>query len=474
MHAPLELTPDGRLLVRRQIETPEGLREKVTDITAQSHHWLDSVVVIQADTRLSAIFELLKANDALREIYTRNWVNDYVARYEAIRSGEVMPAPRENADSQEPALEALVVSPNQEVRLPIGLLETITAALDSKAQEKTGYLNHVEGADGSRPYIVKESSSYWHVSGRSVPFTQDTERWGRQYKAGSHISYSVSASFDRCIALPLCIGAGVMTLETRGKRSKDRLTVSVPLGSDQEPPPITLHELIGAITYDFSFHGGPQETQVAMEELRQSCRELEDERHAEDLRFGMAHTFCPDNSFHHREAHARELQDHTRYWDLAQVMAHTGLTEADIKTRRSQGRLMELSAYATDTTPHRDVYPAAQFASGFDVELFRFLNWVASQSCSDWATHGFLSEWTTPDQTGEMINGWSVLALPDVALDYEEITDPVLKGYGNSRAPLRPIFAPDSPKAALICTFEAFAEQQRLDYERRDELEDEE
>ncbi|MDP1526389.1 MAG: hypothetical protein Q8M20_11310 [Rhodocyclaceae bacterium] len=467
-------------MVRRQIETPEGLREKVTDITAQAHHWLDSLVVIQADTRLSAIFELLKANDALKAIYTRHWVHDYVARYEAIRSGEVVPAPRENADPQEPALEALVVSLHQEVRLPNGLLETITTALDPKTQAATGYLNLVDGtdaplaADGSRPYIVKESSSYWHVSGRSVPFTQDTERWGRQYKAGSHISYSVSASFDRCIALPLCIGAGVMTLEIRGMRRKDRLTVSVPLGSDQEPPPITLHELIGAITYDFSFHGGPQETQVAMDELRQSCRELDDERHAEDLRFGMAHTFCPDNGFHHREAHARELQDRTRYWDLAQVMAHTGWTEAEIKTRCSQGRLMELSAYATNTTPHRDVYPAAQFASGFDVELFRFLNWVASQSCSDWATQGFLSEWTTRDQAGEMINGWSVLALPDVALDYEEITDPVLKGYGNSRAPLRQVFAPDSPKTALVCAFETFAEQRRLDYERRDELEDEE
>ena len=122
----------------------------------------------------------------------------------------------------------------------------------------------------------------------------------------------------------------------------------------------------------------------------------------------------------------------------------------------------------------RQKYPATQFASGFDVELFRFLNWVASQSCSDWATHGFLSEWITPDQMGEMINGWSVLALPDVALDYEEITDPVLKGYGNSRAPLRPMFAPGSPKTSLVCAFETFAEQRRLDYERRNELEDEE
>jgi hypothetical protein len=84
----LELTPDGRLLARQKTETPDGLREKVTDFTAQAHHRLDDTVIIQAGTRLSAVLELLMVNADLKEIYTRNWVHDYVARYEAIRCGE--------------------------------------------------------------------------------------------------------------------------------------------------------------------------------------------------------------------------------------------------------------------------------------------------------------------------------------------------------------------------------------------------
>ena len=77
----IELTPDGRLLARQKTETPKGLREKVTDLSAQAHHRLDDTVIIQAGTCLSAIFELLMANEALKEIYTCNWVHDYVARY---------------------------------------------------------------------------------------------------------------------------------------------------------------------------------------------------------------------------------------------------------------------------------------------------------------------------------------------------------------------------------------------------------
>ncbi len=91
MNPEIELISDGRLIVRRQKETPEGLRETVTDITDQAYHWLDKSVVIQAGTRLSAIFELLKANEPLREVYTRNWAQAYLERYEAVRRGDIAP-----------------------------------------------------------------------------------------------------------------------------------------------------------------------------------------------------------------------------------------------------------------------------------------------------------------------------------------------------------------------------------------------
>ena len=289
MHPSLELTPEGRLLARRRVETADGMREEVIDFTDKAHHRLDDTVLIQAGTRLSAIFELLKANESLKEIYTRNWAHDYVARYEGLRSGEVVLTNDERADPREPAMQALVLSAHQEVRLPNGLLATITAAQDPHAPSPTRYLNLTDNVDSRQEdektptFTIKETSIYWHLSGRSVPFTQDTELGGVNYKAGSHIDYSVSFSFDRCIDLPLQIGGGVMSLVIIGKRRKDRLTVNVPLGTDQEPLAITLHEMIGAITHDFSFHGGPQETQVAAEELRQASNELDDENHAEDL-----------------------------------------------------------------------------------------------------------------------------------------------------------------------------------------------
>ncbi len=51
-------------------------------------------MVIQDGTRLSAIFELLKANEPLREVYTRNWAQAYLERYEAIRRGDIAPEQR--------------------------------------------------------------------------------------------------------------------------------------------------------------------------------------------------------------------------------------------------------------------------------------------------------------------------------------------------------------------------------------------
>lgn len=174
MHRCLELTPEGRLLARQQVETPQGLREKVTDLSSQAHHRLDDTVIIQTGTRLSAVFELLIANEALKEIYARNWVHDYVARYEAIRSGEVVPAERKHADLQEPAVETLVLSQRQEIRLPQSLVAQIAAVQAASSEAPMGLLNFLPDGDGCKDdsvahsRTVKESSSHWHLSGRSV------------------------------------------------------------------------------------------------------------------------------------------------------------------------------------------------------------------------------------------------------------------------------------------------------------------
>jgi hypothetical protein len=178
------------------------------------------------------------------------------------------------------------------------------------------------------------------------------------------------------------------------------------------------------------------------DDLRQTVDELDDDRHAENLSYGLPHMFCPDDAFHLREAHAQELQDRARYWDRALAIEHTGWTEAELKSRRNQGRLLELSAPATTTTPHRKAYPAEQFMPGFDAELFRLLNWLASRSCSEWATHQYLSGWTTQNKQGEVINGWSVLGLPDAPVNHEPLTDPVFTGVGNRPALMRPVYAP--------------------------------
>lgn len=477
MHPEIELNPDGRLIVRRQKETSEGLRETVTDVTDQAYHWLDKSVVIQDGTRLSAIFELLKANEPLREVYTRNWAQAYLERYEAIRRGDIAPDHRDD-ESKGPEIEALEISLRQELRIPSPLLSNIVAAQDPNSPTATQYLNLVsdekarQNMGDPKSYTVKDESRRWDVSGRAIPFTHDTEYSGVQYKAGDHINYSISAIFDQCIDLPLSVGAGVVTLTISGKRRKDRLTVCVPLGSDEDPPPITLHELIGAITYEFSFYGGPEDTEVEFEKLRQTIREMDDADHAEDMTFGMAHVFCPDGRLSDLQSRGRNLEDRARYWDRTMVMEHTGLTEAEIEARCRQGRMLELSALATSTTPDRDAYPAEQFIPGFDVELLRFLCWIASMSCSDWAMHTFLSEWTTSGTRGVPINGWAVLALSDVPLEHQKLDDPIFQATRNRRVPMRPVFSQGSAKQALVEAFEAFAAQRRQDYERRDELED--
>jgi len=311
-----------------------------------------------------------------------------VARYEAIRSGQVVPDVRENADPNEPAIEALVLSRHQEIRLPARLLSMMLDAQTPDTPASTRHLDLMAGSEvcprGEPAPVIKDASSYWHISGRSLPFAQDTELWGIQYKAGSHINYSVSFSFDRSIELPLHIGAGAVTVIVTGQRRKDRLTVDVPLGTEQALPPITLHELIGAIISEFSFHGGPAQTQAESEKLKQIVDELDDERHAEDLHFGGAHVFCPDGNLRDIEARNQALEDATRYWGRTMVMEHTGWTEADLKTRCRQGRLLELESFASDTHPQRTAYPAEQFVPGFDTELLRFLSWVASMSCSEW------------------------------------------------------------------------------------------
>jgi hypothetical protein len=477
MYPIIELNPDGRLIVRQQKETPEGLRETVTDITDQAHHWLDNSVVIQAGTRLSAIFELLKANEPLREVYTRNWAEAYLERYEAIRRGDITPENHDH-ESEGPAIEALEISLRQELRIPSTLLSTIVATQDPNSPTATPYLNLVSDKEARRTmkdprsYTLKDASRHWDVSGRATPFTHDTEYSGVQYKAGDHVNYSISPIFDQCIDLPLRIGAGAVTLTLSGKRRKDRLTVCVPLGSDEEPPPITLHELVGAITYEFSFYGGPEETEAEFEKLRQAVREMDDPAHAEDITFGMAHVFCPDSKPSNLQSHGRKLEDSVRYWDLSMVMEHTGLTEAEIEARCRQGRMLKLSALATRTTPDRDAYPAEQFIPGFDVELLRFLSWIASMSCSDWAMHTFLSEWTTSSARGVPINGWAVLALSDVSMEYQELEDPIFRATRNRCAPMRPVFSQGSAKRALVDAFETFAAQRRQDYKRRNELED--
>ena len=96
-----------------------------------------------------------------------------------------------------------------------------------------------------------------------------------------------------------------------------------------------------------------------------------------------------------------------------------------------------------------------------------------SSSCSEWATHKFLTEWTTPNLQGDLINGWAVLALADTPLDHQELTDPDVKTTSYRRAPMRPVYVPHTSKSALISAFEAFAAQRRQEYEQRDELGDE-
>jgi hypothetical protein len=130
-------------------------------------------VVIQDGTRLSAIFELLKANEPLREVYTRNWAQAYLERYEAIRRGDIAPDHRDD-ESKGPEIEALEISLRQELRIPSPLMSKIVAAQDPNSPTATQYLNLVsdekarQNMGDPKSYTVKDESRRWDVSGRAI------------------------------------------------------------------------------------------------------------------------------------------------------------------------------------------------------------------------------------------------------------------------------------------------------------------
>lgn len=339
MHSTVELTPQGRLLARCKVETSEGLRERVSDLTDQAHHCLDRGITLRSGTCLSAIFELLAANDTLRQIYRRNHADAYLERYAQLKAGVVQPEPE--ADD-EPVMETLVISERVEMTLPQGLLGRLATLENSESDSGPHYVNMVRAQeqsarDSEQQSTVTETARYWNVSGRSALLQEDLEYGGASYKAGSHIDFSVSFSFDICLNLPIRIEAGVLTLSTEARRRKDQLSVALPLEADTFSAPITLHQLIGSLTREFSFHGDPAQTQAAQNDLRQRVAELDDPVHAEDLMYGMAHTFCPEGNFYQIDQHAEELKDEQKFWDLAKVVAATGLTEAVEKGDSGRG-----------------------------------------------------------------------------------------------------------------------------------------
>jgi hypothetical protein len=289
------------------------------------------------------------------------------------------------------------------------------------------------------------------------------------------VHYSLSFHFDQSIDLPLRLLPGSLTLDVRGQRSKDYSITGLDIGTPESPPSITLYECIESILFDISFHGAPENAEGVAEDLKQQVLSLDKEAHAEDLSYSSSAVFCPEQFLGDL---ADELSDTELFWGRERVLAHTGWTNDELERRNRQGRLMDLRAPATDTRPRRKAFPRAQFAPCFDAELFRYLRWVASYSCSDWAAHRFLKSWPntklseaselaapTAHAMAEGANGWDVLCAEEQPQGHEAITDPGLIAHVRKGAPLRPVFAEGSAKRALVEAFEAFAADRRRRYE---------
>jgi hypothetical protein len=481
---PLELTAEGRLLRRRKVETPEGLRPEVKDFTEEAHQLLTRTVEFGEGVTLGSLFELLKACPFLVDMQAANWAAAYLERYEAIRRGEISPKPTPRGEGA-PAIEALALSLHQEVELPRTLWEQVVQAHAAP----TPSFKRLDGESCESQLAHKPVVTYrrWEVSGLAYPFEKDTTFSGKDFKAGQRLHYAMSLSFDQtAIDLPLRVLPGSITLDVKGKKSREYSVVTLPVGTQDEPPKITLYELIEGILFEFSFHGGPEDAEEMGEELDRQADELDDESHFDDLAYASSAVFCP---YQFAGDLAEELSDTERFWSRERVLASTGWSETELETRCRKGRLMELSAGATDTRPRRKAFPQAQFAPTFDVELFYYLNWVASCSCSDWSVHRFLQAWPNPlpsddsegaapmlkpvaEGTNEETlaknlaqNGWEVLCTPGEAIDHEAITDPVIKGHARKTEPLRPVFPEGSAKRALVEGFEAFAADCRRRYE---------
>ena len=471
MYNKIELTADGRLIRRESEETPQGMRKFVKDITQTAHHYLTENVKLEEGVRLSSLMELLKANDALCDVYRRNWSREYVDRYDALRSGKVIL--KEPEYTREAKIEAIVLRQKHEITLHGDVLH---AMVTEPRQVGRYTMLNLEGKKNT----ARDCWNYWDVTGRSVVLPEDLDVGGQVYAAGSTISYSISTSFDSSIDLPVKIVAGYLVIEILGERKRERMQATMPVGTDEEPPLITLGEFIDSLLDDFSFHGGPEESDEFIEEMTERL-----DRDPEELGYGSAAAFNYSERHGEEEERSQELQNRSLYWPVEIVMEHAGLTQAEIKKRCNQGRMLDLDAYATDTAPSIKAYPAQQFVPGFDVELFRYLNAVGKVSCDDWTLHRFLLRWTVakPQAANEsvsdatdsavMINGWAALALPEQVIGHSDIPKDSVAHYLTEVQ--CPIYAPGSCKAALVEALEAYAAHRLQEYEdkQNNELEDE-
>jgi hypothetical protein len=469
----LELTAAGRLLCRRNVETPEGLRPEVKDFTDDAHLFLNRPVAFGEGATLGSLLELLKANPTLLALQTTNFAAAYLARYEAIRRGEITPKAFPFEDGA-PKIEALALSLKQELELPRALWDRLVQAQTAPTPSRTR-LDREQAEEGGVSQVVS-SDQHWDVFGLSYPFEADSTFSGVDYKAGQRVHYSLSFSFDQSIELPLRLLPGSLTLEVRGQKSKDYSITGLDIGTPDIPPSITLYECIESILFDISFHGAPEDAQSVGEDLKEQVLSLDKEAHAEDLSYSSSAVFCPEQFLGDL---ADELSDTELFWGRERALAHTGWASDELDERIRQGRLMELSAPATDTRPRRKAFPRAQFAPSFDAELFRYLNWVASYSCSDWAAHRFLKSWPntklseaselaapTVHAMAEGANGWDVLlCAEEQPHGHEAIADPALIGHARKVTPLRPVFAEGSAKRTLVEAFEAFAADRRRRYD---------
>ncbi len=391
----LLLKGDATVWHVHSVETDEGLRTVHDNLTDSVRlHW-HCELKLDNDVTLATVMELLLANPSMANEFYHCWVHQYMAHYQQLKEKGLVqfppvlrPVVSFNLDPDNPKAEPQLVSIGLTRIVEFSLSPKISGVLRALMQDDAPTSKFLAAFDSEQ----QAPSIGWSVFGVSQPLACDCTLHEVQYTAGEVIKYSISMSFDKCINLPIRMAPGRISLCIQGDKRKHRKYLDI----ESEPAGISLFQFLREILYDFSFHGGPDQTEETRQKLMRQVEELPDITSGKILSYGMAHAFWDDIKLDNPEMNdqrARILQSEN-FLTKQQAATAAGVTEEAFDSQwRQRGMVFSLRASATSFCRRQEKYPAFQFNPLLDRDALKTLIWKAANSCSFWVLFDFLKSY---------------------------------------------------------------------------------